>query len=97
MPLYDFQCSACRAHEERLLPLSATRGGLSCGTCGGDLKRVIVLGHGGFQSLTPRWLDDETKGCLQDTDAVAAGAEKPIEDRADYNRYLQRHNIVPLH
>ena len=97
MPLYDYECLNCKERDERFMPLSEKRDLLTCKNCGGSMKQIVVLGHGGFQSTQPRWLDDYTKGCLQDTDAVAAGSEKPIEDRADYDRHLKRHGIVPLH
>lgn len=94
MPIYDFRCLDCEAKAEMVLKVDDPRTGLRCERCGGELGRIIVPGHGGFQSTTPVWLDDEVKGCLQDTDAVAAGLEKPIEDRTDYQRHLRDHDIV---
>ena len=94
MPIYDFKCLDCEAQTERVMKVDDSRVGLRCEACGGELGRIIVLGHGGFQSDEPGWLDDQVKGCLQDTDAVAAGAEKPIETRTDYKRHLREHGIV---
>lgn len=96
MPLYDFACTRCENRFETFIPLAQLQKAVACSKCGAWAKRIIVLGHGGFQSTEPKWLDDEVRGCLQDTDAVAAGTEKPIEDRADYDRYLKQHSIVPL-
>jgi putative FmdB family regulatory protein len=96
MPLFDFRCDTCEKHIEKFLKLDQERTGLRC-DCGGSLKRIIVLGHGGIQRVNPVWLDDQVIGCLQDDDAVANRAEKPIEDRNDYNRHLKQHDIVPLH
>ena len=94
MPLYDFSCLDCKATTERFLKVDDPRTDLRCEQCGGELVRVIVIGHGGFQSTEPRWLDDHVKGCLQDDDEVAAGRQRPIESRTDYNRHLREHNLV---
>ena len=95
MPLFDFQCISCYARAEKVMKVAEPRDNLKCEVCGGPLKRIIVLGHGGFQSTEPKWLDEHVRGCLQDEEAVAAGFEKPIENRADYDRYLKQHDIVP--
>lgn len=35
MPLYEFECTACHAVFEELVPMGSTGAGLNCPACGG--------------------------------------------------------------
>jgi len=94
MPLYDFKCQKCENQFELFMSISHPRTAVACPECGAWAKRVIVLGHGGFQSENPTWLNDQVRGCIQDDDDVAAGLEKPVETRTEYKQHLEKHGIV---
>jgi hypothetical protein len=65
-------------------------------TCGGRASKIISLGHGGIWRVEPTWINDDLRGSLQDTDAIAAKRVRPIEDRNDYSRFLRENpNIRP--
>lgn len=94
MPLYDYECG-CGLHQERVYRASEMPQRVKC-ACGKMAKRVIVLGHGGFQlDEGCPWIDDQVRGCLQP--GAATGEEKPIETRTEWKNYLKAHpNIDPI-
>jgi hypothetical protein len=65
---------------------------VQCDTCGTmKARKVIVVGHGGIFRDEPTWLDNSVREVLQDSDAIRAKKEKPIETRCDYNKWMQAH------
>ncbi len=94
MPLYDFQCKSCGAVTEQAFGLNSCPNAIKCPYCGWAAPKKISIGHGGIQTEHPVWLDDHVRGALQDDDEVAAGRQKRIENRTDYNRHLKEHGIV---
>lgn len=96
MALYDFQCSHCGHIEEAQYKIAECPESIPC-SCGGTKKKIIALGHGGIQRDEPAWLDNSVREVLQDSDAIRARKEKPIETRSDYNRWMKAHpNIQPI-
>jgi len=94
MPIYDFECEKCQHRFEMFGSIADPRHRVACPECGGWSKRIIVQGHGGFKSENPSWLNDDVRHALQDMDDVAAGRERPIENRTDYNRHLKENGIT---
>ena len=87
MPLYEYKCQKCNATFDLYFPLQEWDVQPDCPTCGGQGKKVISC-H--IQRDEPTWLNDEVRGCIQDTD----GPHKLIETRTDYKRHLKDNGIV---
>ena len=90
MALYDFECDKCGIIQERTFKIDECPSNLPC-SCGGEQRKVIVAGHGGIFRDEPTWLDNSVREVLQDSDAIRAKKEKPIETRCDYNQWMQAH------
>ena len=90
MPLYDYLCEDCGHKEEIILKVADLTDKIECPLCYSTMDRVIVLGHGGFQTEHPTWIDDDLRGALQGDD------EAPIRNRTDYNRALKAKNVEPI-
>ena len=90
MPLYDFECLKCEHIDERFFRIESCPKVAICSQCGFASMKIIVLGHGGFHSDTPKWIDDGVRGALQGDD------EKPIETRGEYNKALKDKNVEPI-
>jgi len=86
MPLYQYQCPNCDEQFDHFLKLENYKYPVSCPTCGRTGKKVLTAK---IQRDEPVWLDDEVRGCLQDTEA-----EPPIENRSAYKRYLKDNGII---
>ena len=100
MPLYDFECTECDHVQELVFKVDECPDMISCSNCriiseinGHNIsiaKKIIAFGHGGFQTETPKWIDDGVRGVLQDE------AEKPIETRKELADALKRRNAEPI-
>lgn len=90
MPLYDFECLRCKHRDERIYRIESCPKTVECSQCGGASIKVIVLGHGGFQTDTPTWIDDGLRGALQGDD------ETPITTRSEYKKALKEKNVEPI-
>ena len=87
MPLFSYFCEDCQKETEFFTPLNALPLTIPCSACGRDARRVIVKGHGGFQSTSPTWLDDAHAG-LKDP------SEPPFESRTDWKKHLKENDII---
>ena len=90
MPLYDYECSGCEYKHEVMLKVADLADRMECPLCSSTMDRILVGGHGGFQSECPSWIDDTVRGALQ------GDGEAPISTRTDYNRALKEKNIEPI-
>ena len=99
MPLYDFKCRSCEAMQEIFSSIADCPEKIKC-DCGGEMKKIITLGHGGIFLDEPSWLSGESgeqiRGALQDTERLAAGLDKPITTRSEHARFLEEHGVVPV-
>ena len=86
MPLYRYECPNCTIEYDQFLKLADYKTPVLCPTCGRIGKKVITAQ---IQRDEPTWLNDEVRGCLQDTET-----EKPIETRTEYKRYLKDNGII---
>ena len=86
MPIYHYQCPNCKTEYDQFLKLAEYKTPVPCPTCGYTGKKVITAQ---IQRDEPTWLNDEVRGCLQDTES-----EAPIENRSQYKRYLKDNGIV---
>jgi len=86
MPLFQYECPNCTTEYDQFLPLKQYKTPVPCPTCGRTGRKIITC-H--VQRDEPTWLDDSVRGCLQDTEA-----EKPIETRTEYKRYLKDNGIT---
>lgn len=88
----DFEC-ACGNIFERFVTTHETpypwleERYQQCPQCDRMAKRIISF-RGGFRA-DPVWLDSACT-LLQTDDP----AEKPIESRSEFNRYLKKHDII---
>ena len=86
MPLYHYKCQNCTAAYDQFLKLADYKTPVPGPTCGRTGKKVITAQ---IQRDEPTWLNDEVRGCLQDTES-----EAPIETRTEYKRYLKDNGII---
>lgn len=94
MALYEFECSHCGHIEEAAFKIADCPESIPC-SCGGTKKKIISGGY--THGDEPAWLDNSVREALQDSDAIRARKEKPIETRSDYNRWMKAHpNIQPI-
>lgn len=95
MPVYDYECSECKHVTEEFRLVRDVDAPSSCVKCGGNMKRSIVLGHGGIQTdENALWIDDQLREVLQDSDLVNAKLEKPIESRTDLKKHCKDNDII---
>ena len=90
-------CAECEGVELITGPMSHRD--TKC-SCGGDMRKIIVLGHGGVFLDDPLWLHGESgrqiREVLQDSDRLKSGLDKPIETRQEWKRHLDTHGIIPV-
>ena len=91
MPLYTYEC-AC-GEFDIVRPSKMSNETAVCPKCGADAARVLVPGHGGLKTDTPKWIDDEVREVLQDSDRIAMGYDKPIETRQEHDARLKELNV----
>jgi len=85
MPLYEYECKVCGQIFEKAYKLDDADKTPACPYCGPSVVKILSAK---ILRDEPTWLNDEVRGVLQDTEA-----EKPIENRTDYNRYLKDNGI----
>ena len=100
MPLYDFECIKCHHIQAIFFKMDECPDMITCSECKiiceitrlntSIAKKIIVLGHGGIQTDTPKWINDELRGCIQGDDEV------PIRTREDLARAVKEKNIEPI-
>jgi len=88
MPLYEYQCRECSNSFELYFPLQEWDVVPSCPDCGAESQKQLSAK---IQREEPVWLDDETRGVLQDLDDPNT---KPIENRTEYKRHLKENGII---
>lgn len=93
MPIYDYACDTCGHISEHTCRIAEKPDAMTC-SCGGTKLPIITLGHGGIFRVQPSWIDSGLRETLQDSDAILAGTERPIEDRDDYRRFLRDHPTI---
>lgn len=97
MPLYTYECRTCGRQYDRLGRVADLDNDefTVCIWCDShDVRRVLVPGHGGLKLSEPAWLDDSVRECLQDSDRLAAGLDRPITTRQEHREHLERNGIV---
>ena len=85
MPIYSYECQDCGNIFDVTCTIAERPQKACCSKCAGDSYQIIVLGHGGIQTDTPRWLDNEVRTCL--------GAD--VRTRADLARVLKEKHFEP--
>jgi putative FmdB family regulatory protein len=78
MPVYEFVCRECGAHEEHLLPLGAGAPG-SCVACGGALRRKfsrVAVRYGSWGFTATDSLVDDARGPRKDFKTLREKAEQ---------------------
>jgi putative FmdB family regulatory protein len=85
MPIFTYECETCGNIFDVTCSIAERPKKAACSDCGGDSYQIIVPGHGGLQTDTPRWLDDEVRTCL--------GAD--VRTRSDLARVLKEKNWEP--
>jgi len=90
MPIYDFECPCCGKKEERFLKIDRLGQFIECSKCGTGMDRIFIPGHGGIQTDTPNWINNELRGSIQGDD------EKPIVTRKDLARVTKEKKIEPI-
>lgn len=92
MPLYTYECEECGEEFEMVLRLSEFESITpNCPQCGGEGRRILVLGHGGIQGDEPVWLDHSVREALQD---LTDPATVPITTRTQYKKYMKDNSLV---
>jgi putative FmdB family regulatory protein len=80
MPLYEYECTACRKHTEKIQKFSDPEITV-CPHCGGELKRV--LSAPAFSLKGGGWYADGY-GSAKPAPAASEGSEsKPSTDKSD--------------
>ena len=87
MARYTYECLECKHTVEkdfhiRDFDLTKT---VCCDKCGALAKRIITF-RGGLRA-DPTWLESTLPFLQPD-------AEKPIESRSEFDKYLKKHDIV---
>lgn len=85
MPLYSYKCLSCGNEFDEICKVKDRKQYASCPICGGKGDRIIVSGHGGVQTDTPAWIDNEVRVCLGE----------PVQTRTELNRVLKEKNLEP--
>lgn len=92
MPLFDYECTKCRAMKEIIAKVDGFPGSVPCDHCDGEAVKVIVHGHGGIQCdsmVDVPWLASAVKVLQPDH-------ERPIETRGEHKRYLKDHHLEAI-
>lgn len=84
--IYTYECPFCDRVFEDIVPISDfdLTGYLMC-VCGCLAKRIITFNTG--HRADPIWLDSACELLQPD-------AERPIESRSEFDKYLKKHDIV---
>ena len=85
MPIFSYECDSCGTIFDVTCSIADRPQEAVCTRCGGSSKQIIVIGHGGIQTDTPKWLDNEVRTCL--------GAD--VRTRADLARVLKEKHFEP--
>jgi putative FmdB family regulatory protein len=90
MPLYEFECSECRARFETIDRVESCPKILPCPDCGGQAVKVISS-RGAVHGDSPSWLNDfHVQNALQDLSCRGA---RPIESRAEHKAFMKKNGI----
>lgn len=87
MPTYEYACPRCGTQFAEFKKIN-NRNTAQCPKCCHNAVNRLVS-KVSIQSDQPVWLDDSVRGALQDP------SERPIETRGEYNRYLEKNDVVP--
>lgn len=90
MPLYDYECPDCGHSVERVFTVKGKPERIGCGECGNAMNSVIIHGHGGIQTETPKWLGKDVN------DAILGDDDRPVATRTEYNKILKDRKIEPI-
>jgi putative FmdB family regulatory protein len=80
MPLYEYECTACRKHTEKIQKFSDPEITV-CPHCGGELKRVISAPA--FSLKGGGWYADGYGSAKPAPAAGEASAAKPAAEKSD--------------
>jgi putative FmdB family regulatory protein len=80
MPLYEYECTACRKHTEKIQKFSDPEITV-CPHCGGELKRVISAPA--FSLKGGGWYADGSGSAKPAPAAGEASAAKPAAEKSD--------------
>ncbi len=89
MPTYDYECAGCGKSQERFFKIADMPRAVDC-ECGQQARKVLSAGMVLGDEM-PAWMrHKEVLGCLQNS------AERPIQSRSEYNRYLKTRGIAEV-
>jgi len=88
-PVYDYECTHCGAKQEAFFKIMDKPDDIPC-VCGKEARKVLSAGMVLGDEM-PAWMrHKEVLGCLQNS------AERPIQSRSEYNRYLKTRGIAEV-
>jgi len=90
MPVFDFECPGCEKVLEVSLSVGDCDAPVYCATCGSQMKKVFISGHGGIQCdsiIDVPWLASAIQSLQPDH-------ERPITTRGEYQSYLKERDII---
>jgi putative FmdB family regulatory protein len=85
MPIFSYECEQCGHVFDVTCSVADRPQEGVCGMCGGNSYQIIVIGHGGIHTDTPRWIDNEVRTCLG----------RDVRTRADLARVLKENRWEP--
>ena len=89
MSLYTYSCEHCNKVMDKVFPIKDCPRTVECISCRRPAKKILVVGHGGFQSTEPSWL---SSAC----DVLQPDNEPKLESRTEYNKYLKDRGLIPI-
>ncbi len=100
MPNYDHECICCGHKKEVFLCINDLELPQTCVDCGGDMKRLITIGHGGVHGDVPisekdrhtNWIDTTNVGLTHKNPNHKYG--RPITNRTELKQRMEEKGVV---
>ena len=98
MPLYDYECFDSGHRFEHFCGIDDRPQYLACPRCGGRARQVFIKSPAVWgdelNDYQRKYVGNKHQpGCLQNNRAVAAGTEKPITTRKEFEEVLKKKEI----